>query len=180
MLAFDDGSTVSYVSSFSKSVSPGLRVGVCAPGTLLEEFATLKCQQDLHSSVLSEMTLRSFLQAGAMEPHVAGLRARNSRRRELALQEISRSFPEGTAVESPRGGYMLWAELPRRVDLAEVRNRARTAGVVFAAGDVFFPQRPEKSCLRINCAKAAEAELVSGLQTLGGILRAAEEVSADH
>lgn len=171
MLAYDDGSTVSYVSSFSKTVSPGLRVGVCAPGTLLEEFAARKCQQDLHSSVLSEVALRAFLERGALDSHLEGLRQRNRRRRTLALEAIAQSFPPGTLVTHPRGGYMLWAELPRRVDLPDVRKLARAQGIVFAAGPAFFAHEPEKSYLRLNCAKATEEDLAKGLQTLGQILR---------
>ena len=172
MLAYDDGATVSYVSSFSKSVSPGLRAGVCVPGTLHEEFAARKCQQDLHSSVVSEVALREFLEKDALDPHLARLRERNRRRRELALAAIQRSFPDGTRVTPPRGGYMLWAELPRAVDLATVRDAARRERVVFAAGSVFFTQPQASSCIRLNCAKADEPELVSGLEALGAILRA--------
>lgn len=170
MLAFDDGSTVSYVSSFSKSISPGLRVGVCVPGNLFEEVATRKCQQDLHSSVVTEAALREFLAAGAMEPHVDWLRTRNARRRSLALDAIGRTFPERTRVALPRGGYMLWAELLQAVDLVKVRKRARDQGVVFAAGDVFFANKPATSCLRLNCAKASEDELVHAIQVLGHVL----------
>lgn len=172
MRAFDDGSTVSYVSSFSKSVSPGLRVGVCAPGTLFEEAAARKCQQDLHSAVMTEMALREFLAADALEPHLRTLRKRNLRRRALAQAEIERSFPPGTKVTVPAGGYMLWAELPQRVDLAPVRRAAREEGIVFAAGDVFFSAEPPATCLRLNCARAPEGELERGLAVLGRLLQA--------
>ena len=170
MLAWDDGSTVSYVTSFSKSVSPGLRVGVCVPGALHEDYAARKCQQDLHSATVSEVALREFLESGALDPHLTRLRERNRHRRTLALDAIARSFPTGTQVTPPRGGYMLWAELPRTLDLAAVRDAARAERIVFASGAVFFTQPPEKTCLRLNCAKATEAELVHGLTTLGAIL----------
>lgn len=171
MLAFDDGRTVSYVSSLSKTVSPGLRVGVCVPGSVHEEVAILKCRQDMHSSVVSEVALRHFLEMGALDPHLARLRARNVVRRKIACSTIERAFPAGTKVWPQVGGYMVWVELPNLVDLAALRARARAQHVVFAAGDVFFPAPPERSYLRLNCAKASEEELVRGLETLGGILR---------
>ena len=173
MLAWDDGSTVSYVTSFSKSVSPGIRVGVCVPGSLHEDYAARKCQQDLHSAVTSEVTLREFLESGALDPHLTRLRDRNRYRRMIALDAIARSFPAGTRVTPPRGGYMLWAEMPRTIDLAAVRDAARAERIVFASGAVFFTQPPEKTCLRLNCAKATEDELLHGLTTLGAILRTA-------
>lgn len=166
-----EGDVVSYASSFCKSVAPGLRVGVCVPGRALHErFATVKCQQDLHSAVVSEVALREFLKAGALDPHLDWLRVRNHRRRELALDAVARSFPEGTHTLRPRGGYMLWVELPGRLDLAPVRTRARAAGIVFGAGDVFYPAPPERTALRLNCAKASESELVQGIEALGSIL----------
>ena len=173
MLAWDDGSTVSYVTSFSKTVSPGLRVGVCVPGSLHEDYAARKCQQDLHSAVTTEVTLREFLESGALDPHLARLRERNRHRRTIALDAIALGFPAGTRVTPPRGGYMLWAEMPRTLDLAAVRDAARAERIVFASGAVFFTQPPEKTCLRLNCAKATEDELLHGLTTLGAILRAA-------
>jgi DNA-binding transcriptional MocR family regulator len=173
MLAWDDGSTVSYVSSFSKSVSPGLRAGLCVPGTLYEEFAARKCQQDLHSAVVAEVALREFLSVGALDPHLEKLRERNAKRRILALGAIARTFPVGTQVHPPRGGYMLWAQLPRAFDLTRVRDLARKERIVFGAGPVFFTQPQTTSHIRLNCAKATEEELVSGLETLGGILSTA-------
>ncbi|HEX8310245.1 MAG TPA: PLP-dependent aminotransferase family protein [Chthoniobacteraceae bacterium] len=171
MRAFDDGSTVAYVSSFSKSVAPGLRTGVCVPGTLFEEAATRKCQQDLHGSVVPEMALRYFIGSGALEPHLAALRERNRRRRSLGLAAIERSFPAGTQVTHPQGGYMLWAELPRLIDLTKLRSRARVDRIVFASGDVFFAARPARSYLRLNCAKATEEDLTAGLERLGALLQ---------
>lgn len=174
--AFDDGSTVSFVSSFSKTVSPGLRVGYCVPGTpeLCDAFAARKCQQDLHSSVLSEVLLRTFLSRGRFDPHLAWLRERNQRRRELALDAIGRSFPPGTEVSAPWGGYMLWVRLPEGIDRAAFRTQTDAAGVAVANGDAFFaPQPGEKRPaphVRLNCARAAEPDLERGVEILGKIV----------
>jgi len=124
----------------------------------------------LHSGVVTEAVLREFLAAGAMTPHVERLRERNAGRRSLALDAIGRMFPENTKVTVPRGGYMLWAEMPHRVDLPKVRAQAREKGIVFASGDVFFAGTSPVSAVRLNCAKAGEEELVRGIETLGHLL----------
>lgn len=179
MLAWDRrGHTVSYVSSFSKSVSPGLRVGVCVPGIHHEEFARRKCQYDLHSSVLSEATLREFLNGGAFDSHLDTLRARNRRRRQIALDAISRTFPGGTRAVEPAGGYMLWVELPASATVLDLRERAKAERIVFADGAAFFAEPQKSAFLRLNCAKASEAELVQGIETLGALLRAEPAFSA--
>jgi DNA-binding transcriptional MocR family regulator len=170
MLAHDDGTTVSYVSSFSKSVSPGLRAGVCIAGSLHEQVATLKCQQDMHSAVPGEVMLRYFLEMDALDPHLERLRTRNVRRRAFAADTIQRTFPKGTRLWPQIGGYMVWLELPGLCDFAQVRAAARARNVVFAAGDVFFPAAPGTSYLRLNCARASEPDLIQGLEILGGIL----------
>jgi len=64
---------------------------------------------------------------------------------------------------------MVWVELPQKLDLARVQKRARAESVVFASGDVFYPSAPDTSCLRLNCAKAGEADLLRGLEILGRI-----------
>ena len=174
--AFDDGSTVSFVTSFSKTVSPGLRVGYCVPGTpeLHDAFAARKCQLDLHSSVISEVILRTFLSRGGLDPHLAWLRERNQRRRGLALDAIARSFPPGTEVNAPLGGYMLWVQLPTGVKLAEVSPLARTAGVLFAAGSSFYAvcdRESRPTCqIRLNCARATEPDLERAVEILGKIV----------
>jgi 2-aminoadipate transaminase len=170
LLAYDDGATVSYVSSFSKSVSPGLRAGVCVPGNIYEEVAVRKVQQDMHSSVVSEVALRCFMEDGSLDPHLARLRERNSRRRSVAIETITKSFPAGTRIWPQPGGYMAWVELPGLFDLEKARDLARKENVVFAAGTVFFPTPPNRSYLRLNCAKASETELIHGLEILGRVL----------
>ena len=176
--AFDDGSTVSLVTSFSKTVSPGLRVGYCVPGTpeLADAFAARKCQQDIHSSVVSEALLRTFLGCGNLDPHLAWLRERNLRRRTLVLDAIARSFPEGTEMDAPWGGYMLWVRLPQSVDVTRLQPEAHAAGVAYAAGPAFFAapaggDRPV-SHIRLNCARATEPDLERGVEILGKIFSA--------
>jgi len=164
----EDGTVVSYASSFCKSIAPGLRVGVCVPGRSLHEvYAAKKCQQDLHSAVVAEAALREFLKMGALEPHLEWLRERNRLRREVALSAIERFFPEGSSAVRPSGGYMLWVELPEGVDLETLRLRAREQRVVFASGRVFFARSPERAAVRLNCAKASEEDLVEGIRILG-------------
>jgi DNA-binding transcriptional MocR family regulator len=205
--AYDDGSTVSLVSSFSKTIAPGLRVGYCVPGRVLnasdatatngttvnslhDAFSARKTQQDMHGSVVSEVALRVFLQQGNFDSHLTWLRERNKRRRALALGAIHRTFPAGTHVADPCGGFVLWVALPPAVNLATVREQAREVGVVFASGNVFFPtpeaqdaptsvldphalsESPSPRYIRLNCAKAAETDLERGVELLGRIISA--------
>lgn len=173
--AFDDGSTVTYVSSVSKTVAPGLRGGVVvARDDLRERIAERKCREDLHGATFAEAVLREFLSAGALERTVQRIRPVYARRRNLLGDAVRRFFPEGTQVFVPGGGYMIWVTLPEPVDMNEVKRRALARGVAFAPGDVFFAgQRPSRH-LRLNAAKAAEEDLVVAVQVIGECVQSAQ------
>lgn len=170
MRAWDDGSTVFLVSSFSKTVAPGLRVGYAVPGILKEEFATRKCQQDLHGAVPTETALRRFIQSGEIETHLSWLRERNIKRRKQVMAAINDCFPKGSRVFPVQGGFMLWVALPKKLEMNSFKAEARKRGVAFAAGDVFFTGEADQSYFRLNCAKASEEELGLGIRILGELL----------
>lgn len=167
------GENTVLVSSFSKTVAPGLRIGYMVPGPWFEDVARLKCQQDIHSSVISEFILKEMIKGGHVDHHMEWLRKQYARRRAVALRAIEESFPQETFVTRPVGGYMLWAELPVKIDLAAVQAGALRKKVIFSNGSVFFPQEPRRTGMRLNCARADEADLDAGLRVLGGLLKSA-------
>lgn len=171
LLAHDDGSTVSLVSSFSKTVAPGLRIGYAVPGNLFEPFVRRKCIEDIHSASIAEATVAEFLRRGRFDPHLARLREFYAARRRLVREAVLREFPSGTEVSSPVGGFVIWVRLPNGVDLDAVQAVAMAAGVSFCHGGVFFAVPPDRPCMRLNCAKASEAELLRGIGILGELAR---------
>ncbi len=171
MLARDDGSTVSLVSSFSKTVAPGLRIGYAVPGSVLEPFVRRKCIEDIHSAAIAEATVAEFLRRGMLDPHLGRLRTFYGARRRLAREAVLRAFPEGTEVSAPVGGFVIWVRLPEGLDLDAVHAGAMASGVSFCHGGVFFAGAPDRPCMRLNCAKASEEELVRGIGILGGLLK---------
>lgn len=169
--AYDDGSNVVYITSYCKSVSPGLRVGCAIGGKWMESMVEHKCMADLHGSLVSEGTLDAFLRSEACGRHLARLRKTCAQRRELARKAILASFPDGVKVSEPRGGFMLWVELPRKIDLKKLGQQALRQKVSFARGDAFACAVPARSSMRINCARAGEQDLVDGLKKLGQLVK---------
>jgi DNA-binding transcriptional MocR family regulator len=169
--AFDDGSTVAYVTSFSKSVAPGLRIGVCLPGIDSDSFALLKCQQDMHSATLCEVAFRNYLERNELDQHLEFLRTFNRKRRELGIRVIHQCFPTSTRVWEPAGGFMLWVEMPAGIDIERVYREAMEMKVAFCRGAVFFTSENEHvGAMRLNCSRPNEAALVQGLKILGQIM----------
>jgi DNA-binding transcriptional MocR family regulator len=169
--SYDDGSIVSYVISFSKTVAPGIRVGVCVPGGNTDRFAQLKCQQDMHSATLCEVAFRKYLEGADLDSHLKYLKELNRQRRQIAREIIEKYFPQGTIIWIPEGGFLLWVEVPQRIDIEAVYEAALLKNVAFSRGKAFFTTPEAKvSSMRINCSRPTTNELVQGLETLGKIL----------
>ncbi len=169
--SYDDGSSVSYVMSYSKTVAPGIRVGVCVPGVNTDRFALLKCQQDMHSSTVCEIAFRKYLQADDLDSHLNYLKVLNNRRREVAREIIRQYFPKEAIVWIPEGGYMFWVELPHHIDIERAYQAALLKNVAFSRGTAFFTTPETKvSSMRLNCSRPTTNELIQGLEILGKIL----------
>jgi DNA-binding transcriptional MocR family regulator len=169
--SYDDGSIVSYVTSFSKTVAPGIRVGVCVPGGNTDRFAQLKCQQDMHSTTLCEVAFRKYLEEADLDSHLKYLKALNRQRRETGRELIEKFFPEGTTIWIPEGGFLLWVEVPSLIDTEAAYQAALRKNVAFSRGKSFFTTPEAKiSAMRINCSRPTANELVQGIETLGKIL----------
>jgi 2-aminoadipate transaminase len=169
--SYDDGSTVSYVTSFSKTVAPGIRVGVCVPGGNTDRFAQLKCQQDMHSATLCEVAFRKYLEGADLDSHLKYLKALNRQRRQIGRELVEQYFPEGTIIWIPDGGFLLWVEVPPSIDIEAAYQAALSKNVAFSRGKSFFTTPDAKvSAMRINCSRPTTNELVQGLETLGNIL----------
>jgi DNA-binding transcriptional MocR family regulator len=169
--SYDGGDTVSYVMSFSKTVAPGIRIGVCVPGGNTDRFAQLKCQQDMHSATLCEVAFRKYLETADLDAQLKYLKTFNRQRRETAAELIRKHFPEGTTVWVPEGGFLLWVELPQQVDIEGAYIAALEKNVAFSRGKAFYTTPEAKfGAMRINCSRPTMAELVQGIEILGDIL----------
>jgi DNA-binding transcriptional MocR family regulator len=169
--SYDDGSTVSYVTSFSKTVAPGIRVGVCAAGPNTDRFALLKCQQDMHSATVCEVAFRKYLEKSDFESHLKFLKTLNRQCRELACQVIKAHFPAEMIVWAPEGGFLLWVEVPQDIDIESAYNAALQQNVAFSRGAAFYTTAQAKiSAMRLNCSRPTTEQLISGLEILGRIL----------
>jgi DNA-binding transcriptional MocR family regulator len=165
--SFDDGTTVTYVSSTCKSVAPGLRVGLMIPGDRFEEVVHRKCMSDLHCPTVTEATLASFMSTGAMDRHLARLHATCRRRREVLRGAVEAHFPVGTRISRPEGGFLLWVECPHWVDPVRLKAAAVARKVSYAPGEIFFNCPPGTTGMRLNAARAEESDLARGARLLG-------------
>lgn len=167
--SFDRDGLVILCSSFSKVLSPGLRVGWISAGRYQHQVNRIKLMTNLASASLPQYVVAEFLASGGYDRHLARLRTRLFDQMERVRQAVARYFPGGTRVSRPAGGHMLWVELPRRTDAVRVFREALAHHISVLPGPIFSPSRRFGNCLRLNCGHVWTEEYERALLTLGRI-----------
>lgn len=165
--AFDRHGLVLHCSSFSKCLAPGYRVGWAAAGRHGAAVQRLKMMSSLATSLPPQRALAEYLAQGGYDRHLRHLRAALSAQHEHALALIDQSFPAGTRVTRPAGGYFLWLELPAQVDALRLHELARLQGISCAPGELFSADRRFTHHLRLNIGHPGDARFDGALRTLG-------------
>jgi DNA-binding transcriptional MocR family regulator len=164
--AFDTKGLVLWCSSFSKTISPGLRVGWVGGGRLAGRIAELKFTSTLATSTLGQVALADFLAHGGYDHHLRRLRKAAASQVASVIQAVRRSFPDGTCVSTPAGGFVMWVELPEDKDTLKLHRMAVKAGISIAPGPIFSPRRRFRNCLRLSASYWSE-RIDRALETLG-------------
>ncbi|HEX7908914.1 MAG TPA: PLP-dependent aminotransferase family protein [Paraburkholderia sp.] len=171
-IALDGGANTIYCSSFSKSLAPGYRIGWIAAGAYAQQVMERKLAFSLCCPVLPQVALADFLASGAYDAHLRGVRRLFEENLARMTRAIEASFPAGTKVSQPAGGFVLWLELPRRFDSRALFDEALEQGICFAPGDVFSASRRFRNCLRLSAGHAWSKRIEEGVQRLGRLARA--------
>lgn len=149
---FDTKGLVILLSSFSKDISPGLRLGWVAPGRYSSEVEWVKFTLSASSPTLSQMAVAEFLEGGGYDQHLRRIRREYARNVELMSDAVMRYFPESTRLTRPSGGFVLWIQLPENVDSLELYKMALQGGITLAPGHVFSATYQFSNFIRLNSA----------------------------
>ncbi len=167
---FDRTGNVLYCASFSKTLSPGLRIGWIAPGKYRERIEYLKYVANLAASSVPQLAVAELLESGRYERHLKQVRGEYARAVERMTAAIARYFPAGTKVTRPEGGFVLWVELPGDVDTFELARKALANGVSIAPGPIFSATQRYRNFLRISCACVWDERVEKALTALARML----------
>jgi 2-aminoadipate transaminase len=155
------------ISSLSKVLSPGLRIGFLrAPQALMGPLTIAKQAADLHTSTVDQLAARASLQAADLDEHIANLCHEYRRRRDALLHGLADALPEGSTFNRPDGGMFVWARLPEGHDAAELLTVALRHDVAFVPGAPFFATDPDHRTLRLSFTTHVPDEIVEGLARL--------------
>jgi 2-aminoadipate transaminase len=170
--AMDPGGYVLYISSFSKSVTPGLRLAwLAAPPVVVERIAAARGTLDFRGALLNQWVMNVFLREGLLDQHLARLRPVLLRRRDLLIQALRQHMPAGVSWHVPAGGYHLWCTLPRPLRARRLLSEAAREGVAFIPGDYYGPGDEARRGLRLNFTYPREPEIAEGVKRLAAAVR---------
>ncbi|MGJ3494431.1 putative HTH-type transcriptional regulator YdcR [Piscirickettsia salmonis] len=168
--SFDEQGIVLYCSSFSKVLIPGYRVGWAMPGRFLAEFARIKLSRTVTSSSPAQLALSQFIQQGGYEQHLRRLRHLLASQVSQTRLAIERTFPEGTALSAPQGGFLLWLKFPQQVDAKALFLQAREQKISIVPGTLFSMTDAYRSCIRVSCGFPWSKKLENGLTNLASLV----------
>ena len=165
--AWDRDGNVLLCSSFTKTLAPGLRVGWIAPGRYYKQVEMLKFINSVATPELPQAAIAEFISNGGYDHHLRRLRAAFARQVQQTTEVIAHHFPVGTKVTRPTGGFVLWVDLPHKIDTLELFQRARAEGISVAPGPMFTTTRRFQNCVRIGCGNTWSLRIERGLIRLG-------------
>lgn len=163
---------VIHVGTFSKVLSPGLRIGwIVAPPPVIEQLTQLKAMVDLQTNTLGQMALSEYLARHDLGEHITRCLTHYRERRDVMLRALAEHMPTGPRWTSPSAGFSIWMSLQHPAD-EPLLARALDAGVAFEPGAVFFPGSDAPAGhMRLTFSNTLPARIREGVRRLGAVLR---------
>jgi 2-aminoadipate transaminase len=169
-----DPDRVAYLGSFSKVLSPGIRLGyVVAPAALARRLEQAKQASDLHSSTLVQRVVHAIVRDGFLDGHLTKSRALYRRHAQALDAALHSHMGSEAQWQAPAGGMFLWLRLKRGLDAHALLESAMEAGVAYVPGAPFFAAEPDRATLRLCFSTAGPAAIERGVAALGRVVRAA-------
>jgi DNA-binding transcriptional MocR family regulator len=159
------------ISSVSKTLAPGYRVGWIAGGRYHDQIVRMKFSQSLADPPLLGMAIAEFLSSGGYDRHLRRLRTAVAGNVERYREAIANDFPDGTRVAAPRGGFVLWVELPAGADALALHEAALRKGIVVAPGPIFSARQRFTNFVRISAGTPWNDRIATAMRTLGRLVR---------
>jgi 2-aminoadipate transaminase len=174
--SLDGGEFVIYLGTFSKILSPGLRLGwATAPGPVLEKMNVGKQGSDLCSSSMTQCFVAAYFEETRWQDYLGSLVDLYRARRDIMLEALAEHFPAESTWTRPQGGLFLWATLPDYIDTSDLLARALQENVAFVPGRAAFLDGRGASSMRLNFSGVSDDDIREGVRRIGEVVR--EQVS---
>lgn len=165
--SFDTTGTVIYLGTFSKILSPGMRIGwLTASSPLYEKYVILKQGSDLHTSTLGQMQVSAYLEMFDIDKNLSRMRTVYRERRDAMIRALEKEMPKSVRFSRPSGGLFVWVELPPHLDARDLLRRSLELDVAFVPGGAFFPKGNKENTLRLSYSSMPVARIEEGIRRL--------------
>lgn len=171
--SMDENGRVIYVGSFSKTLSPGIRVGfVCCHKDIMNRIVVVKQVNDVHTPLMNQMLVTEYIKNYDYDEHIKKGCRLYGEKCALMLESIEKYFPKCVTHTNPDGGIFLWCTMPQNADSKKIFEKAIDAKVAFVPGNTCMVDIDAPSnCFRLNYSTASNENIVKGIEILGGILK---------
>jgi 2-aminoadipate transaminase len=171
LAGMDKSGRVMYTSTFSKMVSPGMRIGwITANPEFTGHMIEAKNNISICNDGLSQYAAAELFRRGDVERQIPKVTKVYRKKRDIMLEAMETSFPKKAKWDEPKGGLFLWVKFPKTVSTDDLLKDAVAKGVAFVPGSLFFT-KPVHNYMRLNYSLPSEEEIVTGIQTLGRLLK---------
>ncbi|MEJ7797774.1 MAG: PLP-dependent aminotransferase family protein [Solirubrobacteraceae bacterium] len=177
LYSLDGGEFVIYLGTFSKILSPGVRLGwSVGPRPVLDKMNVGKQAADLCSSSLTQFFVAAYFASGRWQDYVHSLKEIYRRRRDVMLDALAESFGRECSWTHPQGGLFIWATLPQYIDTTDLLARALDQHVAFVPGRAAFLDGRGANSMRLNFSGVGEADIREGVRRIGEVVREQTEL----
>ncbi len=164
---------VIYMGSFSKVLTPGIRLGyVVAPLPLTRRLEMAKQAADLHTATLTQMVVHEVVKDGFLDGHIPKIRALYAHQCQAMLDALQEHFPPGVTWTRPEGGMFIWVTLPKHINAMQLLDQAIASKVAFVPGASFYANDPATNTLRLSFVTVSPARIQEGVAILGKLIAA--------
>ncbi|MDB5962836.1 MAG: uncharacterized protein JWP59_4130, partial [Massilia sp.] len=164
---------VIYMGSFSKVLTPGIRLGyVVAPLPLVRRLELAKQAADLHTAQLTQMVVHDVIKDGFLDRHIPTIRTLYANQCQAMLDAMEASFPQGVSWTRPQGGMFIWVTLPTHINAMQLLDQAIAARVAFVPGAPFYANAPAANTLRLSFVTVTPERIREGISILGKLIAA--------
>lgn len=162
---------VIYMGSFSKVLTPGIRLGyVCAPLPLVRRLELAKQAADLHTAQLTQMVVHEVVKDGFLDQHIPTIRQLYGDQCQVMLDAMQEHFPAGVSWTKPEGGMFIWVTLPQQIDAMKLLEQSLAARVAFVPGAPFYANDPATNTLRLSFVTVPPERIREGIAVLGKLI----------
>jgi len=170
--SFDTRGRVIYVSTFSKILAPGFRLGwVIASKEILNKLILAKQAADLCTNVFSQYVAYEYINGSYLDKQLGVIKKLYKRKRDIMVEALNKYFPKEAKWTVPEGGMFIWITLPKRVNTNLMLQKAIAKKVAYVAGDSFYPDGGNYNSMRLNFSYSDDASIREGIRRLAEVIK---------